>query len=108
MPSPDFGNAVPLGPYVPCKRHCLGDYVNQHSPMHHPLETHYDQTNVFQQNSPNSDTSENSFLLYNKFSYLNFFRHESPEFYLSVKKVDTLKCQLSYLKLPNLARTSYG
>ncbi len=48
--SPDFGNALPLGPYVACKTHCLGDYVNQHSPVHHPLETQYDQTNFFEQN----------------------------------------------------------
>jgi hypothetical protein len=50
MQSPDFGNALPLGPYVACKTHCLGDYVNQHSPVHHPLETQYDQTNLFEQN----------------------------------------------------------
>ncbi len=45
MQSPDFGNALHLGPYIPCKRHCLGDYVNQPSPVHHPLATRYDKPN---------------------------------------------------------------
>ncbi len=41
MPSPQ------IGPYVPCKRHCLGGYVNQHSPVHQPFETQYEEPNFF-------------------------------------------------------------
>jgi len=45
MQSLGFGNALHLGPCVPCKRHCSGDHVNQHSPVHHPLGTQYDEPN---------------------------------------------------------------
>jgi hypothetical protein len=53
---------------------------------------------------PNCDTnpnlpSQNSFLLYNNFSYLHIFWHESPEFYLWMKKVDPETCQLSYFEI---------
>jgi hypothetical protein len=112
MQSPDFGNALTLGPYLPCKMTLLGGimWTSIHQSTIHWKPTMTRQI-FLSKISPNCDTnpnspSQNSFLLYNNLSYLNFFRHEWPEFHLSVKKVDPSK-RLT-LKLSDLARSSYG